>query len=228
VSIGLPIIGRLWKIKRQQKRVKELVTFLAKRDDTWIEGTSVWQKPEAISTTSFFREEIDLIKRQSDQQQRTTSQNISSDTPLILAAKNGIIEIVEIILQLYPQAVEHVNAAGENIFHVAARYRRKEILDLLQHSDVPRWRLNRMLNEEGDSILHQAAHYSKDHLRDRPGEALLMQSEILWFKVLILLEFWFPSIHRLFHFGHKFLTIWVLRTSTTQHLKEVQVFYMLF
>ncbi|XP_059437037.1 ankyrin repeat-containing protein ITN1-like [Corylus avellana] len=176
----LPAIGRLWEKKKQHKVVKELATILAKNDVSWIDITNVGGNPETI----YLIPNINVTKTGTDQQQSKTSEKISShETPLVSAAKNGITEIVEVILKLYPQAVENVNAEGENIFHVAARYRRKEILDLLRHSDVPRSRLTRRLNRNGDSILHQAAYYSsKRQLRDRPGEALLMQSEIQWFK----------------------------------------------
>jgi ankyrin repeat protein len=74
--------------------------------------------------------EEDQIKRGLGLPSRNTS---SSETPLILAAKNGITEIVEVILKRYPQAIEHKNDRHENILHIAARYRRKEILDLLKY-----------------------------------------------------------------------------------------------
>ncbi|KAJ0016826.1 hypothetical protein Pint_09731 [Pistacia integerrima] len=52
-----------------------------------------------------------------------------SEIPIIAAARNGIIEIVKAIVKVYPQAIEQVNEQVENIFHIAARYRREEILD---------------------------------------------------------------------------------------------------
>lgn len=80
--------------------------------------------------------------------------------------------------------IEHVNYKNENIFHVVAKHRRTEILDLLESSYVPITRLRKKINVDGDSILHSAAYLGLSFSRDRPGEALRMQSEIQWFKVL--------------------------------------------
>ncbi|KAF3450495.1 hypothetical protein FNV43_RR06579 [Rhamnella rubrinervis] len=73
---------------------------------------------------------------------------------------------------------------NENIFHVVARHRRTEILDLLQSpaAVVPKSRLRRKINDDGDSILHNASYLGAFSSRDRPGEALRMQSELQWFK----------------------------------------------
>nr|POF04617.1 ankyrin repeat-containing protein itn1 [Quercus suber] len=162
IAQGFPEVRRLWDIKIQQKRVLRLATILAQTDKSWL-GT-IEDKEEA--------KEDGLHSRPT----------LSSETPLISAARNGITEIVEVILKRFPQAIEHRNDRLENILHIAARYRRKEILDLLQYLHVPTLRLKRLINVDLDTILHQAAYLGEHRLRDRPGEALRMQSEIQWFK----------------------------------------------
>ncbi|KAM7271403.1 hypothetical protein ACFE04_030617 [Oxalis oulophora] len=153
----LPTVGRLWKTKAEHRKCLKLAEILAKKDFTW--------------------------KGENGRTKETGKSDHGIDTPLIAAARHGIIEVVQTILELYPQAIEHVNKNDENIFHIAARYRRKEILDMLQYNSfIPISRLRRMINVYGDSILHQAAYWRDTQLRDRPGEALRMQSEIQWFK----------------------------------------------
>lgn len=172
--IVLPAIKRLWHRKKQQKRALILATILAVNYETWM-----------VKELEDERKKEDQNKK--DQQpSRTTSSSIS---PIISAARNGITEIVEVILKRNPLAIEHRNKKNENILHIAARYRRIEILDLLQHLPVPISRLKILINADGDTILHQAAYLGEHKLRDRPGEALRLQSEIQWFKVLILLSF---------------------------------------
>lgn len=102
------------------------------------------------------------------------------ETPFIAAGRNGILEIVKAILDFYPQAIEHVNIKNENIFHVVARNRRAEILDyLLSSPNVPISRLRKKIEVENfDTILHSAAYSSASPSRDRPGEALLLQSDL--------------------------------------------------
>ena len=170
--IGLPAIKRLWDRKKQQKRALILATILAVTYETWM-----------VKKLEDERKEEDQSKK--DQQPSRTT---SSNNPIISAARNGITETVEVILKRNPLAIEHRNKKNENI-HIAARYRRIEILDLLQHLPVSISRFKILINADGDTILHQAAYLDEHKLRDRPGEALRLQSEIQWFKVLILLAF---------------------------------------
>ncbi|KAH7510786.1 hypothetical protein FEM48_ZijujUnG0088200 [Ziziphus jujuba var. spinosa] len=81
----------------------------------------------------------------------------------------------------------------KNLLHMLdpqARHRRAEILDYLQSSsNVPKSRLRKKINiENGDSILHNAAYLSPSFSRDRPGEALRMQSDLQWFERKQLVE----------------------------------------
>ena len=171
--IGFPAIKRLWDRKKQQKRALILATILAVTYETWM-----------VKKLEDERKEEDQSKK--DQQPSRTT---SSNNPIISAARNGITETVEVILKRNPLAIEHRNKKNENILHIAARYRRIEILDLLQHLPVSISMFKILINADGDTILHQAAYLDEHKLRDRPGEALRLQSEIQWFKVLILLAF---------------------------------------
>ncbi|EXB77018.1 Ankyrin repeat-containing protein [Morus notabilis] len=168
----MPFVKKLWDIKKRHNKVVELVEILAKKDLSWTEadsGASGREKeqenqntmPVVHSETSTFR----------------------SESPLFAAARNGIMEIVKSILDEYPQTIEHVNDRNENIYHVAARYRRAQIFDLPHPSSIRKLSLLRQINTaEGDSVLHEAAYLSENFVRDRPGEALRMQLEIQWFK----------------------------------------------
>ncbi|XP_050288403.1 uncharacterized protein LOC126727001 [Quercus robur] len=180
IAQGLPTIRRLWDIKIQQKRVMKLATILAQIDKTWMNTNK--NRDHEAEGEDFYVVGKQAIEDLSKEAGPPPLIALSSDTPLISAARNGITEIVEIILKRYPQAIENRNDRLENILHVAARYRRKEILDLLQQSQVPVLRLKRLINVDLDTILHQAAYLGEHQLRDRPGEALRMQSEIQWFK----------------------------------------------
>ncbi|XP_041023321.1 uncharacterized protein LOC121264270 isoform X2 [Juglans microcarpa x Juglans regia] len=188
IAQEFPDIRELWNIKSQHKSAVKFVKLLATRDLTWMR-IKVGEKPEQLSIFDNMEENESndgKVSRPQDPEElpRITNQDTASlsEAPLISAARNGIIEIVEVILQLYPQAIEHKNDRGENILHVVARHGRKEIMHLLQHSHALRSRLRRTINNNGDSILHQAAYFREHELTDRPGEALLMQSEIQWFK----------------------------------------------
>ncbi|KAJ8641554.1 hypothetical protein MRB53_018248 [Persea americana] len=118
----------------------------------------------------------------------TSMSSHGKETPLLIAAGKGIVEIVEEILAVYPQAVEYINDKGRNILHVAVQRRQTGIFKLVCTRDtIPLVRLNRRIDGEGNSVLHHAAKLDEndpqvDHFRNIPGEALQMQWEIQWFK----------------------------------------------
>ncbi|KAG6778460.1 hypothetical protein POTOM_014795 [Populus tomentosa] len=180
---GFPAIKKLWGIKKKQKGVLELVQTLAETDLTWWNvnhGRSGYEILSHDKVDEAEREEEYQFPSEPPEKIKTTS---PKETPLIAATRHGIVEIIEVILDVYPQAIEHINEEDESIFHVAARCHRKEILDLLlSYALMPR--LGRRIKLNGDSILHQAAYLGETHHRDRPGDALRMQSDIQWFKVL--------------------------------------------
>jgi len=199
ILIGFPAIRKLWGIKKKQKGVLELVQTLAETDLTWWNvnhGRSGYEILSHDKVDEAEREEEYQFPSERPEKIKTTS---PKETPLIAAARHGIVEIIESILDVYPQAIEHINDKDESIFHVAARCHRKEILDLLPpYALMPR--LGRRINLNGDSILHQAAYLGETHHRDRPGDALRMQSDIQWFKVLYSLTCGFKiSMYTAYH-----------------------------
>lgn len=120
LSIEFPDIRELWNIKGQHKRAVEFVKRLARTDLTWMR-IKVGEKSENVSMLDHDKENAEKgitpdQKRISDltepfifslqdveEIQRITTQNstsLISEAPLISAARNGIIEIVEVILQL--------------------------------------------------------------------------------------------------------------------------------
>ncbi|MFS8019704.1 putative ankyrin repeat-containing domain-containing protein [Helianthus anomalus] len=60
-----------------------------------------------------------------------TEQDLKPLTPLLLATINGCIEIVEEILIVYPQAIDHIDHDGRNVLSLAILHRHIEIIDLV-------------------------------------------------------------------------------------------------
>ncbi|KAL7213622.1 hypothetical protein ACSBR2_016202 [Camellia fascicularis] len=86
----------------------------------------------------------------------------TAETPLFLATKSGILEIVEEILCMYPQAVERIDHEGRNILHVAIKYRQIHIFDFVEKLEIPMMRLLRKINNDGNSILHMVGTKTED------------------------------------------------------------------
>ncbi|KAG7970481.1 hypothetical protein I3843_07G085900 [Carya illinoinensis] len=110
----------------------------------------------------------------------------NKETPLLLAAKNGIAEIVERILEAYPFAVNDVNEDNKNIVLLAVEYRQPKVYEVLLR---PRYISNesmfRKLDKEDNSALHLAAKLGE---RNKPlwisSAALQMQWENNWYEYI--------------------------------------------
>ncbi|KAF5474879.1 hypothetical protein F2P56_006733 [Juglans regia] len=148
-----------------------------------------------------------------------------TDTPLFLATKSGCVDIAEEILKRYPQAVEHIDDRGRNILHIAIKFRRLNIFDIVTKGEVPVKRLVRKVDNEGNSILHVVGMKLKDYMPETlRGPALELRDEMLWFERVKLIT---PP-HFLEHRNDMKLTAEQffykenneLRTSATEWLKR--------
>ncbi|KAK2995492.1 hypothetical protein RJ640_000775 [Escallonia rubra] len=102
---------------------------------------------------------------------------------LLLAAKSGNAEIVEVILRRFPHAVENIDGRGRNILHVAIQYHHIRVLDIVEKMEFPMPRLVRNLDRDGNSILHMVGiKTTDDKLEDMQTPALLLQENLLLFE----------------------------------------------
>ncbi|KAF9686926.1 hypothetical protein SADUNF_Sadunf02G0041000 [Salix dunnii] len=115
-----------------------------------------------------------------------TSKMEKIDTPLLMAARNGITEIMEKILDKYSFAIHDLNSQKKNVVLLAVQYRQTHVYRFL----IKRWKKNkvpdrvfRQVDDQGNSAMHHAATMIKDYKPWRiPGAALQMQWEIKWYK----------------------------------------------
>ncbi|XP_034690645.1 ankyrin repeat-containing protein ITN1-like [Vitis riparia] len=101
-------------------------------------------------------------------------------SPVLIAAENGIIEMVEKILKLFPAAVRHVDSDQKNIVLLAVKNRQISVYELLLNRKPLEESAFRMVDSEGNSALHLAA--TLGDYRPYPFAALQMQWEIKWYK----------------------------------------------
>ncbi|WJZ95927.1 hypothetical protein VitviT2T_014659 [Vitis vinifera] len=107
----------------------------------------------------------------------------TGETPLFLATMSGIREIVEQILDVHPQAIEHINNRGKNILHVAVKYRQIEIFNLVVNNEMLARRLVRKTDEWGNSILHMVGKKRSGYIAEKiQSPALQLQKELLLFE----------------------------------------------
>lgn len=162
--------------KRNHAFSLKLVKLLVTQDISW--NTSFLAEDTTISIglgqgskTEGTREVIPLDKTLS-----------SPETPLIMAARTGIKEIVLEILKEYPEAVDHVSENEQNILHVAIMHRHEKIFELIQKKVIDIHWLASKIDHNGYTILHHVADMTY-YTATRPGPVFELQEELKWSKV---------------------------------------------
>ncbi|KAK2991125.1 hypothetical protein RJ640_029418 [Escallonia rubra] len=104
------------------------------------------------------------------------------ETPILIAAKNGITEMVQKILEDSPVAIHDTNLDKKNIVLLAVEHRQPHVYQLLHDRIVMKDTVFRRVDKDGNSALHLAAMLGKNRPWRIPGAALQMQWELKWYK----------------------------------------------
>ena len=191
-------IEKLLSQKEMHKLAEELIYLLAKKDLSW-RHTAV-ARDRAVSTgsaDSLANEPEGNEKKEQGEKEEANNQKAAKKptifTPLLMATCNGIMEIVEVIIQLYPQSIEQVSEDEQNILHIAVKHRQLEIFRLLKDLDMTS-KLAGKIDKLGNTVLHYTADF---HGGRQSGYALQLQEELRWFEVSTLLIM--PKFRRHFH-----------------------------
>ncbi|MBA0723543.1 hypothetical protein Golax_004115, partial [Gossypium laxum] len=169
---GWKMIDRMWKQKKMHTSAVKLASTLVRTDTSWFDS----HEAKEGDTICLERKEEEKAK---DEKSAASGMKSSSgpDTPLIIAASTGIVEIVKEILDMYPQAVEHISKTGQNILHVAILHRKYKVYKLL-HTKEEAKRLVRGIDNDGCTILHHAADIKYYQGGTIPTPALELQQEL--------------------------------------------------
>ncbi|BBG93360.1 Ankyrin repeat family protein [Prunus dulcis] len=103
-------------------------------------------------------------------------------TPLLIAAKMGVTEMVRTILDKFPVAIQDVDSDNKNVVLLAVENRQPHVYNLLRKRKILKESLLRQLDNQGNSALHLAARCGQYRPWLIPGAALQMQWEIKWYK----------------------------------------------
>ena len=108
---------------------------------------------------------------------------LRDETPILYAAKSGISEMVEGILDNFPMAIHDETSEGKNIVLLAAEYRQTHVYELFGKRNLRKESMFQKLDKKGNSALHLAATLGEQKTGLIPGAALQMQWEIKWYEV---------------------------------------------
>lgn len=108
---------------------------------------------------------------------------------IFVAAEQGNIEFLSILIREYPDLIWKVDEKQCSIFHVAVLNRQENIFNLIYQIGSIKDLIVMYEDKEKNNILHLAGMLAPpDRLNIVSGAALQMQREVLWFKVKYLLH----------------------------------------
>ncbi|XP_058723861.1 uncharacterized protein LOC131595521 [Vicia villosa] len=105
-------------------------------------------------------------------------------SPILIAAKMGVTEMIEKILDMYPVAIHDVDFQNKNVLLLAIENRQPHVYSMLNKRSVIKETAFRQLDSNGNSALHLAASYRRFRPWRVPGAAMQMQWEYKWYKVV--------------------------------------------
>ncbi|XP_041022362.1 uncharacterized protein LOC121263505 [Juglans microcarpa x Juglans regia] len=110
----------------------------------------------------------------------------TSEAPILIAAKNGIIKMIEKILEIFPEAVYEVDSKKKNIVLLSVEHKQPRVYKLLlqkkQEKNIIHDSMFWEVDNEGNTALHLAAKKGSSDSWPVPGAALQMNWEIKWFE----------------------------------------------
>ncbi|CAL1389823.1 unnamed protein product [Linum trigynum] len=160
----------VWSVQIMNELLKDAETYVYEYNG---------RSPHPIGTPLEFS---DLLTAAGDHDINKPKHLETIETPMLIAAKNGITEIVEKILDLYPVAINDMNAGKKNIVLLAVENRQSRVYERLLKRGVIRESVFRKVDNRGNSALHLAAALGHHKPWRIPGAALQMQWEIKWYE----------------------------------------------
>lgn len=194
-------------MKRRHTSAIKLTQLLVKMDTTWKNSFLVEDKTISLGEVdsrdlSATGKEVEVEDSSSDEGEEEEGEGEGGTkrrpsgagrdqystlyTPLLIAASQGIVEILDEMLKQHPQAIEYLNSNEENLLHLAIAHRQLQIFNHLKGKEVIlRCRLASRIDVKGYTILHHVGDLSKRSGEDieQAGPALQLQDELKWLQV---------------------------------------------
>ncbi|OVA03468.1 Ankyrin repeat-containing domain [Macleaya cordata] len=195
----LVVLGLGFTRVRKIKEKKEKHTWAVQIMEELVERVFAWeydsnggdpQKPHIEGETKAF----DALRQQQQQPPPPTPSDAEvpskkdkkrkgiAETPILIAAKTGVTEMVEKILDKFPMAIQDINSERKNVALLAVENRQPHVYQLLLKRKILLESVFRKLDSKGNSALHLAATLGQYRPWLIPGAALQMQWEIRWYK----------------------------------------------
>ncbi|CAL5425241.1 unnamed protein product [Camellia sinensis] len=157
-----------------------LVEIAAKKDYRYISNGS---RPKRDFLNLQNQDPDSFYKSLSDSVSDLNKQSDSiQETPILIAAKNGISELLESMLKHMPVAIHDMNSDGKNLILLAVENRQPHVFKMLQDNKNFTKALLNCVDNKRNNALHHAAMLPTHRTWDAPDAVLQMQWELKWYE----------------------------------------------
>ncbi|KAI4338346.1 hypothetical protein L6164_016685 [Bauhinia variegata] len=173
-------VGTLWikKIERKKRKhiwAEQVITELVQHA-SFYKYEHTGRNPHSFGHNR--RENIDSYMSREAFSKRLES-------PILIAARTGVTEIVERIIDTFPVAIQDVDSDNKNVLLLSIENRQPHVYTLLtKRKLIMENAVFRHVDYQGNSALHLAATYKKYRPWRVPGAAMQMQWEYKWYKLV--------------------------------------------
>ncbi|KAJ3705612.1 hypothetical protein LUZ61_009317 [Rhynchospora tenuis] len=118
-------------------------------------------------------------------EEKESTNGPNTQSPVLLAAKMGVTEMVKRILEKFPVALLDQDKDEKNIVLLAVECRQVHVYNYLLELQTLKDHVFAKVDKDGNSALHLAAKLSHSRPWSIPGAALQMQWESKWYKYVL-------------------------------------------
>ncbi|CAL8989564.1 unnamed protein product [Prunus brigantina] len=170
--LGISSIQKIHQDKRKHKWATQVMNKLLDHTSSYMYAQSPKEpRPTDESKITQVPEPPELDKKMKRQLM----------TPILIAAKMGVSEMVEKILQKFPVAIHDVDSENKNVALLAVENRQPHVYSLLVDKKKQITSLLRQVDNNGNNALHLAAKSGSHRPWNSPGSALQLQWELKWY-----------------------------------------------
>ncbi|XP_029125022.1 uncharacterized protein LOC109788144 isoform X2 [Cajanus cajan] len=149
--------------------------------------------PPPSDVSTFEPDFISLLKEDTDLKDRIVTSNIDTkETAILVAAKNGITEMVNELIDKLPSTIHETNSNKKNVLHVAVENRQTHVVEALRkkfgEKKTKLWdNLIIGVDDQENTVLHMAASPTDKDWMISGAACLQMICHIKWFQYIKVL-----------------------------------------
>ncbi|CAN1149535.1 hypothetical protein LINPERHAP2_LOCUS17074 [Linum perenne] len=163
------------------ERKEEAILIAAKMGITNIVDKFIKACPAAIQEINT-EETKNLVLVSYEKEKPSHFESVNRETPILIAAKMGVKEMVQRILETFPVAIHDLDCNNKNVVLLAVENKHVQVFKLLKEKVILKESVFGKVDVDGNSALHLAATFGDSRPWLIPGAGLQMQWELKWYK----------------------------------------------